>query len=91
MTFANFVAKHVTARFEHRHDLTEGYDHVPLQVTIDAECFEQIVDKCKRPEVIDNHSYDGKIYTHEIRQKRFMEALGRNMQKSSRKLSKMRC
>ena len=56
--FANFCARHTIVDFRHRFDLAEGYDHVPLQITIGVDTFHQQVRILRKPSTIDLSTYD---------------------------------
>jgi hypothetical protein len=75
MVYANFIGKHIVSDFQYRFDLAEGYDHIPLQITISAEHFVQKIDKCANAETINFSKYEPKIHTHEMRQEMFVEKI----------------
>ena len=65
--FANDVAMRIIKNFEYLYDLTHGYDHLPLRITLDIKAFMQIMTVMNKPEAININSYDPKIHTPEIK------------------------
>jgi len=67
LVLANEIARRIVENLEYLFEEAQGFDHLPIKLTLGVEAMKQSINVMLKPQPINTQSYDAKMHTPEVR------------------------